>query len=119
MGALKMVGIIIAGIVGAVLVLGVIGLLLVTVNFFPDRDTSYDKFRYIDDDFLFMSMTPDERLVELRAMVNGEKDVNCKFLADADEHAEGMLGFAAMGAVDRDEVALWRDVRHLYSASDC
>ena len=118
-GALKSVGIIIAGIVGAVMVLGFIGLLLVTVDFFPDSDTSADKFRHIDDDFLFMAMTPDEREDELRAMLAGEKAINCEFLVDADDHAEGLLPLGALGGLSRDEMALWRDVRNLYSISGC
>ena len=79
-------------------------------------DTSSDG---IADKYLFMTMTPDERLVELRAMVDGEKDINCAFLEDADAHAVGMLDFAALGAVSGDEAALWRDVRNLYRASGC
>lgn len=110
MGTLKTMGIIIVCIVGAVVVLAVIGLLAIGAVLNSAVN---------DGDLRFASMTPDERKGELRAMLNGEKDINCEFLSDADDHAEGVLEFGARGDLTWDEVTLWRDVRDLYRISGC
>ena len=107
MGALKKVGIIIAGIVGAVVVLGVIGLLVLSAA--VNSVTSADDLR-------FSLMTPDERQDELRAMLAGERGINCEFLSDADVHARDMLSLGALGGLSGAEMKLWRDVRNLHSA---
>lgn len=95
---------------GAVVVLAVIGLLAVGAAFNSAIN---------DDDLRLASMAPDERQDELRGMLNGEKGINCGFLSDADDHAEGVLGIGTRGDLTWDEVTLWRDVRDLYRISGC